>query len=122
MMTSSPGPTPTSSSATCIPAVAEVSVRTGREAKRRESACSKAARRGPVTIQRLRSVSATAAIMASSMVGRAKGRWSIGLGARDQEDADHDEADADQLLRGDRFAEEHPRRDGVHDVAHGEHG
>ena len=75
-ITSSPGPTPSISSATCIAAVAEVSVRTGRPPKRSESAFSKAATRGPVTIQRVRSVSATAAIIASSMVGRAKGRKS----------------------------------------------
>jgi len=65
-----------SSKATCIAAVAEVSVRTGRLPKRSDNAFSNAATRGPVAIQRLRKVSATAAIMASSMVGRAKGRKS----------------------------------------------
>src|SRR5438876_712002 len=74
MMTSSPGSMPSSSRATCIAAVAEVSARTGRPPKRSDSAFSNAATRGPVAIQRLRSVSETAAIMASSMVGRAKGR------------------------------------------------
>src|SRR5450432_274696 len=79
MMTSSPGPIPISSSATCMAAVAEVSARTGRPEKRAESSFSKAAARGPVTSHRVRSVSATAAIIASSMVGRAKGRKSMVL-------------------------------------------
>jgi hypothetical protein len=73
VITSSPGPTPSISRATCIAAVAEVTVRTGRPPAYSESAFSKAATRGPVAIQRLRSVSATAAIIASSIVGRAKG-------------------------------------------------
>jgi hypothetical protein len=54
--------------------VADVRARTGRPPKRSESAFSKAAQRGPVASQRLRSVSPTAAIIASSIRGRAKGR------------------------------------------------
>ena len=76
VITSSPAPTPSISSATCIAAVAEVNVRTGRAPKRFESVFSNAATRGPVTSQRLRSVSLTAAIIASSIVGREKGRKS----------------------------------------------
>ena len=52
----------------------EVSVRTGRPPTYAESAFSKAATCGPLAIQRLRSVSATAAIMPSSIAGRANGR------------------------------------------------
>jgi hypothetical protein len=74
--TSSPGPRPRISTATCIAAVAEVSARTGRPPKRSESAFSKAAARGPVTSQRDSSVSATARAIASSTNGRAKGRKS----------------------------------------------
>src|SRR6185503_19598511 len=117
--TSSPGPTPSSSRASCIAAVAEVSVRTGRPAKRSESAFSKAATRGPVTIQRERSVSATAAIIDSSMVGRANGRKSMS-GARHEEDADHDEADAEELLGRQRLAEEEVGCYFVYDGAHRE--
>jgi len=76
MITSSPGCTSSISSATCIAAVAEVMARTGRAPKRVESSFSKATTRGPLVSQRVRSVSATAAIMASSIVGRAKGRKS----------------------------------------------
>src|ERR1700687_1588823 len=125
VITSSPGPIASNSSAICMAAVAEVSERTCRPPKRSESAASKAATRGPLASQRLRSVSLTAAIIASSIVGRANGRKSINGSLasrpRHQKNADHDEGDAGNLLRGERFAEEEPRGNRVHDIAYREH-
>ena len=74
VMTSSPGPMPAMRSATSIVAVPLAKVRTMRPPKYSDSAASNAATFGPEVIQPERSTSATAAMVASSMVGRTKGR------------------------------------------------
>jgi hypothetical protein len=62
--------------------VPELKLRTGRPPKYSDNMFSNAATFGPVVIQPDRSTSATAAIVASSMVGLEKGKkgWLMGLG------------------------------------------
>ena len=76
VMTSSPGPTPARRSATSSVAVPELKQRTGRPPQCRESAASKLFTCGPEVIQPERNTSATPAMVASSIVGRVKGRKS----------------------------------------------
>src|SRR4051812_47261986 len=125
VITSSPGPTPSISSASCMAPVAEVIVRTGRPPTYWDNAFSNASTCGPLAIQRLRSVSATAATMSSSIEGRAKGRYGDGprfSGSRDKVDPDDDEPDAHELLHGERLAEEPVGSERVDDVAQRKHG
>ena len=82
LITSSPGPTPSISRAICIAAVAEVTARTGRPPTYSDRPFSKAAICGPLAIQGLRSVSATAATIDSSIVGRANGITTAPPGTR----------------------------------------
>jgi hypothetical protein len=74
VMTSSPGPTPASRRATSSVAVPELKARTVRPPQWAESAASKACTFGPLVIQPERSTSPTAAMVASSMLGRVKGK------------------------------------------------
>src|SRR3569833_1769084 len=74
VITSSPGPMPAIRSAISIVQVPELKVRTGRPPKYSDSVASNAWTLGPLVIQPERSTSLTAAIVASSMVGREKGR------------------------------------------------
>ena len=74
VMTSSPGFTPASSSASSSAPVPETSARTGRPPKYADSCASKAFTCGPLVIQPERSTSTTPAMVSSSMSGRVKGR------------------------------------------------
>jgi len=74
VMTSWPAPMPARRSATSSVAVPELKQRTGRPPQWRESAASNAFTCGPEVIQPERSTSPTPAMVASSMVGRVKGR------------------------------------------------
>ena len=71
VITSSPGPTPQSCSATSIAAVADVSTRTGRPPQNADSAASNCWTHGPLVIWPERSTSPTPAIVASSSTGPA---------------------------------------------------
>ena len=66
-------------SANSSAAVAEEASRTGRPPYRADNASSNSRHRGPVLIQPERRTSATAAMVASSMLGRVKGRNSMRL-------------------------------------------
>ena len=74
VITSSPAPMPHSCRATSIATVADVIERTGRPPQYTESDFSNASTFGPLAIQLLRMTSATQAIVASSITGRANGR------------------------------------------------
>ena len=74
VITSSPGPMPATCSASSRAAVADATTRTGRPPASVESAASNALTLGPLVIQPERSTAATSAMVASSSVGRAKGR------------------------------------------------
>jgi len=71
VITSSPGPTPQSCSATSIAAVAEVSTRTGRPPQNPSSCRSKRVTQGPLVIWPERRTPATPVIVASSKSGPA---------------------------------------------------
>src|ERR1700690_2318374 len=75
-MTSSPGPTPSASSARCKPAVAELTASECRPGSPRKvlKSSSKRLAFGPVVIQPDRSVSMTSAISSSPISGSANGR------------------------------------------------
>ena len=75
VITSSPGPMPHTRSASSSAAVADDTQRTWRPPTYSDSAASKALSFGPLVIQPERSTSATLAIVASSRVGRANGRY-----------------------------------------------
>ena len=103
----------------------ELSARTGRPPQKRDSSASNSFTFGPEVIQPERSTSATPAMVSSSIEGRVKGRkespaTESQLRATRNTPAD-DEGDADELLRGERLAEQVPGGDRVDDVAHREH-
>ncbi len=77
VMTSSPAPTSASRRATSRVTVPELKARTGRPPQSFDSAASNAFTCGPEVIQPERITSATPAIVASSMLGRVKGRNSF---------------------------------------------
>ena len=74
VITSSPGPMPAMRRAISMVQVPELKVRTGRPPKYSDSLASSSATFGPLVIQPERSTSPTALMVASSMVGREKGR------------------------------------------------
>jgi hypothetical protein len=74
VITSSPGPAPTSCSAISSAAVADDTTRAGRPPWNTDSAASSAFTCGPLVIQPERNTSPTPATVASSSVGRANGR------------------------------------------------
>src|SRR5262249_28684557 len=127
VITSSPGPIPQASSAISRPAVAEVSVRTGRPPRYADSSASSCATFGPLASHPERSTSPTAAMVSSSMLGRVKGSSGctgrfesfIGRnsGARDQHDTEHDDGDASDALHVRHLAEQPPGEPDVDDIA-----
>ena len=77
VITSSPGRTPTASSARCSAAVQDVTARACRQPRKPANASSNASARGPVVSQPDRRHSTTAAISSSPSMGTAKGRNSF---------------------------------------------
>src|SRR5689334_9228732 len=128
VITSSPLPMPARRSAISSVTVPELKARTGRPPQSFDSAASNAFTCGPEVIQPERITSATPAMVASSMLGRVKGRksWLKGRSAnsraRHQEHADDDDTDSCEPHRREDLAEEVPGRDRVHHVADREHG
>src|SRR6516165_4045642 len=127
VMTSSPGPMPQASSAISRPAVAEVSVRTGRPPRYADSSASSCATFGPLASHPERSTSPTAAMVSSSMHGRVNGRsgrtgrfesfMARMSGARDQHDTEHDDGDARDALYVRDLTEQPPGEPDVDDIA-----